>query len=65
MRAIDSYGQGLTVDQIAVEMGVTKTTVSRRLRAAGVQMPGWWWSALSAYNLICRSAYDLTCRSAS
>jgi transposase-like protein len=37
-RAADMYAQGRTLRQIAGKLGVTETTVSDRLRRAGVTM---------------------------
>ena len=37
-RAADLYAQGLTLRQIAAELGVTETTISDQLRRAGVSM---------------------------
>lgn len=35
-RMVERYGQGLSLSQVAAELGVTKTTVWKHLRAAGV-----------------------------
>ena len=37
-RAVDLYAQGKSLRQISAELGVSSTTVSERLRSAGVTM---------------------------
>ena len=37
-RAADSYAQGRTLGQIGAELGLSVTTVSQRLRRAGITM---------------------------